>query len=65
MDQTYHRAVTEMEKMKVDREYILGWMGGYLDNPMREEQRVNEAYEAGYEDGKHRNNSNFTQWVKN
>jgi len=65
MDQTYHRAVTEMEKMKVDREYMLGWMGGYLDNPMREEQRVNEAYEAGYEDGKNRNNSNFAQWVKN
>jgi hypothetical protein len=65
MDQTYHGAVTEMEKMKVDREYMLGWMGGYLDNPMREEQRVNEAYEAGYEDGKSRSNSNFAQWVKN
>jgi hypothetical protein len=65
MDQTYYSAVTEMEKMNVDREYILGWMGGYLDNPMREEQRLNEAYEAGYEDGKNRDKSKFAQWVKN
>jgi hypothetical protein len=65
MDQTYYSAVTEMEKMKVDREYMLGWMGGYLDNPIREEQRLNEAYEAGHEDGKNRSKSNFTQWVKN
>lgn len=65
MDQTYYNAVTEMEKMHVDREYALGWMGGYLENPMREEQRVNEAYEAGYTDGQKRATDNFAKWVKN
>lgn len=65
MNKSYHEAVTKMEKMNVDREYIQGWMGGYLENPMREEQRVNEAYEAGYEDGKSRNADNFSNWVKN
>ncbi len=64
MDQTYYNAVTEMENMQVDREYALGWMGGYLQNPMREEQRVTEAYEAGYNDGGSGNKGNFSQWVK-
>jgi hypothetical protein len=43
--------VDQLEKMGVDRDYIQGWMGGYLGNPMREEQRHTEAYTAGYEDG--------------
>ncbi|MDM8561428.1 hypothetical protein [Candidatus Parabeggiatoa sp. HSG14] len=64
MDQTYYNAVTEMEKKQVNREYVLGWMGGYLQNPGREEQRITEAYEAGYADGDTRNTNNFTQWVK-
>lgn len=65
MDMTYHATISKMEKMNVNREYIQGWMGGYLDNPMREEQRVNEAYEAGYEDGKGRNADNFSSWIAN
>ena len=64
MDKTYYDAVSQMEKMKINQEYMLGWMGGYLQNPMREEQRVNEAYEAGYTDGSNRNTSNFNQWLK-
>jgi len=28
------------------------WQCGYLINPMREEQRLTPAYEAGYEAGK-------------
>ena len=64
MDKTYYDAVSQMEKIKINQEYMLGWMGGYLQNPMREEQRVNEAYEAGYTDGSNRNTSNFNQWLK-
>jgi len=60
---TYHATISKMEKMNVNKEYIQGWIGGYLDNPMREEQRVNEAYEAGYEDGKGRNVDGFSDWV--
>ena len=64
MDKTYYDAVTEMEKAQVNREYVLGWMGGYLQNPMREEQRLNETYEAGYADGNEGNTGNFAQWAK-
>jgi hypothetical protein len=65
MSQTYYDAVTMMEEMGVDPEYIQGWQGGFLMNPERGEQRVNEAYSAGYEDGKARNTENFTNWAKN
>ena len=64
MDQTYYDAIDKMEKMGVSSEYIQGWIGGYLQNPKREEQRVTEAYEAGYEDGENRDQSNLENWVK-
>lgn len=51
MDKEYYETIDKLEKMGVDREYIQGWIGGYLENPKREEQRITEAYEAGYEDG--------------
>lgn len=51
MDNTYYDTVDKLEKMGVESEYIQGWVGGYLDNPKREEQRITEAYEAGFEDG--------------
>ncbi len=63
MDKTYYDAVTKMEEMNVNRDYVLGWMGGYLENPAREEQRVTEAYEAGYEDGQNKTTDNFGEWV--
>ena len=62
--QDYRDATTKMENLDVDAEYILGWQGGYLGHPMREEQRLSEAYEAGYEDGKEKNTGNFDKWVK-
>lgn len=63
-DQDYRDASTKMEEMGVNPDYILGWQGGYLGHPQREEQRVNEAYEAGYADGQERKADNFAQWVK-
>ena len=59
----YHEAVGRMQEMGVSREYMLGWIGGYMHNPKLEEQRVTEAYEAGYEDGENGNTSNFERWV--
>jgi hypothetical protein len=47
----YYETVDKLEKMGVDREYIQGWIGGFLGNPKREEQRLTDAYEVGYEDG--------------
>lgn len=64
MDQSYYDNVTKMEQMSVNKDYLLGWVGGYLHNPMREEQLVNDAYEAGYADGENQNSDNFEQWVK-
>lgn len=64
MDQTYYDAVVKMEQKGVDSEYIQGWQAGYLHNPQREEQRLTEAYEAGYADGEERNLDNLDEWVK-
>ena len=54
MTNLYYETVDKLEKMGVQREYIQGWVGGYLGNPKREEQRVTDAYEAGYDDGENR-----------
>lgn len=64
MDQEYRDAVIKMESAGVDPEYLLGWQGGYLGHPEREEQRVTEAYTAGYEDGQEKNAENFEKWKK-
>ena len=64
MDQAYRDAITQMEALKVQSEYVLGWQGGYLGHPMREEQRLNEAYEAGYADGSAKTSDNFANWVE-
>jgi hypothetical protein len=60
----YHDHVDAMEKAGVDPEYVQGWQGGFLVNPKREEQRVNEAYEAGYDDGAGRNMDNYKKFAK-
>ena len=51
MDKEYYETLSKLQDMGVNKDYFIGWAGGYLENPEREEQRVNEAYEAGYEDG--------------
>ncbi|MFA9419836.1 MAG: hypothetical protein ACERLB_06775 [Gammaproteobacteria bacterium] len=63
MNQEYRDAITKMEDMTVNPEYILGWQGGFLGHPKREEQRLTEAYEAGYEDGEEKTTENFSNWV--
>lgn len=60
----YYEIIDKMEKSGVDQEYIQGWIGGYLQNPKREEQRITDAYEAGYEAGENRDASGFHEWVK-
>jgi hypothetical protein len=63
MNQAYRDATTQMEEMGINPEYILGWQGGYLGHPKREEQRVTEAYEAGYDDGEQKSTENFSNWT--
>ncbi|MCP5142343.1 MAG: hypothetical protein H6926_04915 [Chromatiales bacterium] len=64
MDKSYYEAIDTMEKAGVDPEYIQGWVGGYLQNPKREEQRITEAYDAGYSDGEDRNTDNYANFKK-
>jgi len=64
MNQAYYDAVVKMEKMGVDAEYVQGWQGGFLHNPEREEQRLTEAYSAGFEDGQNATTDNFGKWAK-
>jgi len=62
MDQAYRDATTKMEEMGLQEQYIIGWQGGYLGHPEREEQRLNDAYSAGFEDGADKNTDNFSNW---
>lgn len=62
MNNVYYKTVDELEKSGVDRDYILGWVGGFLGNPPREEQRATEAYLAGYEDGTQRTTDKAAQY---
>ena len=64
MDKTYRETVAKMEASKVTLEYILGWQGGYLGHPKREEQRVTDAYAAGYEDGLNKETGKFSSWAE-
>ena len=64
MNQEYYDTVVKMEAAGTDSEYVQGWQGGYLVNPEREEQRLTEAYEAGYEDGKEHVLDGFDKWAK-
>jgi hypothetical protein len=63
MDTEYYDTLSKLQDMGVDKDYFIGWAGGYLENPEREEQRVNEAYEAGYEDGKAHNTDQAGNFV--
>ncbi len=64
MNQAYRDAVTRMEELGVDPDYVLGWQGGYLGHPVREEQRVSDAYQAGFEDGQEKETGNFENWKR-
>ena len=64
MNKTYYDTVTRMEKARVDPQYVQGWQCGYLLNPKREEQRLNEDYEAGYEKGVDKDDSGYEAWIR-
>ena len=62
MDATYHDFVVKMESENVDPEYVQGWQGGYVCNPEREEQRLTDAYSAGYEHGLEKNMDGYAEF---
>lgn len=63
MNQQYYEAVVAMETAGTDSEFVQGWQNGYLHNPLREEQRLNAAYEAGYAAGKDHNLEAYKDWA--
>lgn len=63
MNKTYYETIDAMEKAGVNKEYINGWACGFLHNPKREEQRITEAYEAGYTDGEEEKTDGYTKWA--
>ena len=64
MGQTYRDGCRKLEQAGVDIEYLLGWQGGYLGHPKREEQRVTDAYDAGYEHGEAHDTESYQNWLK-
>ena len=64
MNEEYRETTIKMEEKGVDTDYIIGWQGGYLGHPEREEQRVNEAYSAGYADGQSKKTDGYEAWAK-
>jgi len=64
MNKEYYDTVVAMEKAGVDAEYLQGWQGGYLMNPEREEQRLTEAYQAGFADGTEKDLNAYKEWLK-
>ena len=65
MNTVYYETIDKLEKMGVSTDYVQGWAGGFLGNPEREEQRVTDAYSAGYEDGQNHTTDNAADWKEN
>ena len=64
MNNDYFQKVTELEKMNVSEDYIIGWQEGYQQAPKLEEQRLTDAYEAGYGDVENKNIENASNFKK-
>ena len=62
MNMVYYETIDKLEKMDTNPDYVQGWVGGFLGNPQREEQRVTEAYSAGYEDGQNKTIDSAADW---
>jgi hypothetical protein len=63
MNDEYRDITTKMEDAGTKLDYVVGWQTGYLGHPEREEQRVNDAYTAGYEDGQAKKTDGYSAWA--
>ncbi|OED38784.1 hypothetical protein AB833_18150 [Chromatiales bacterium (ex Bugula neritina AB1)] len=61
----YHATLKKMQESGVSPQYAHGWATGVLDNTPLEEQRVTEAYTAGYEDGQNAVLDGYASWIEN
>jgi len=60
----YYSTLKAMHDAGVKDEYYHGWASGALNNPELEEQRVTEAYTAGYEHGQAGVADGYKDWLK-
>ena len=58
----YHSTLKKMHEAGVKPEYSHGWASGALGNPELEEQRITEAYTAGYEHGEQGVLDGYKDW---
>ena len=63
MSNVYYDTIDKMEKEHVNREYVTGWATGFLRSPKVEEQRITDAYDAGYQDGMDQKVDGFSSWT--
>ncbi len=59
----YHATLKTMQEAGACAQYCHGWASGCLANTPLEEQRVTEAYTAGYEDGQSGVTDGYTKWI--
>lgn len=62
-NKVYHQTLKQMHEAGVSMAYYHGWASGALGNPALEEQRITEAYEAGYADGESGKLDGYQQWL--
>lgn len=59
----YHAALKTMQEAGASPQYCHGWASGVLENTPLEEQRVTDAYTAGYADGQAGVTDGYEQWI--
>ena len=62
MTNQYYETISQLQQQNTNAEYVTGWVTGFLGNPKLEEQRITDAWEAGYEDGQAKNTENASKW---
>ncbi len=60
----YHSTLKTMHDAGVNEAYYHGWASGALGNPELEEQRITDAYTAGYEHGKDGVVDGYKAWLQ-
>lgn len=59
----YQTTLKAMNEAGVNDAYCHGWATAVLDNPALEEQRVTDAYSAGYDHGKEGVTDGYKDWI--
>lgn len=60
----YHATLKLMQEAGAAKAYTHGWASGALKNPALEEQRITDAYTAGYEDGENAITDAYVNWIE-